>query len=267
MIYVANSTSNTVSVINGYTDKAVTNITVGNQPLAIGVDPVKNMIYVANFASDTVSVIDGTRNTVVNSIQLPAGSNPYYIAINPSTNIIYVNSRLTTYLIDGYTNIVRNIKESHGNCGDCISGIAVSTEVDKSGHLTQGAYIVNFTKPEVCDASGICGQKGEIYKLGYYMANEFKVNVGPAFIPPFAVAFDAYAGKIFVASDAFADVYVIDSLTNKVTDTIHLGEILGQGINRLGSISVNTKTRMLYVDAAANNSTRYILAQYFNVIR
>ena len=59
MIYVANCDSNSVSVIDGTTGKVLNNnITVGEFPNAIAVNPTTNMIYVANSDSDSISVID-----------------------------------------------------------------------------------------------------------------------------------------------------------------------------------------------------------------
>ena len=66
MIYVANYYSNSVSVIDGTSDKVLSNnVTVGKFPLAIAVNPTTNMIYVANSGSNSVSVIDGSINDIV----------------------------------------------------------------------------------------------------------------------------------------------------------------------------------------------------------
>ena len=67
-IYVANTGSNSVSVIDGDNSNShiVKNVTVGKQPNAIAVvNATTNKIYVANTGSDTVSVIDGKTNNVI----------------------------------------------------------------------------------------------------------------------------------------------------------------------------------------------------------
>lgn len=98
-IYVANSGSNTVSVIDGSTNTVLTTIPVGGGPADVGVDDVTNRIYVVNDSSQTVSVIDGnpgspTENSVIATIPLPsrvyAGGRG--IALNPVTHRIYVPS-------------------------------------------------------------------------------------------------------------------------------------------------------------------------------
>jgi YVTN family beta-propeller protein len=78
MAYVANSDSNTVSVIDGKTNTVISNITVGRSPVAISANPSTNIAYVANADSNTVFVIDGKTNTSVHSftpIQAPSTTN------------------------------------------------------------------------------------------------------------------------------------------------------------------------------------------------
>src|SRR4051812_49335374 len=52
MIYITNAASNTVSVINGETDKIEHTIPVGILPYDVDVDPNTNKIYVANKLSN-----------------------------------------------------------------------------------------------------------------------------------------------------------------------------------------------------------------------
>jgi len=69
------------------------------------------MSYVTNFSGKTVSVIDGKTNSVTDTI--PLGNNPSSIAVNPSTNLVYVitsayikDNGYTVSVIDGKTNKV-----------------------------------------------------------------------------------------------------------------------------------------------------------------
>ena len=56
-IYVTNRGNNTVSVINGRTNKVVTTVPVGDDPFAVAANPHTNTAYVANDRSRTVSVL------------------------------------------------------------------------------------------------------------------------------------------------------------------------------------------------------------------
>jgi len=92
-IYVANDSSNTVSVIDGVTN-GTTTVAVGARPYMVAVNPVTNKIYVANYNSANVSVIDGATN---GTTTVPTGGAPSWVAVNPVTNKIYVaGTRSTT---------------------------------------------------------------------------------------------------------------------------------------------------------------------------
>ena len=85
-IYVANSGSNNVSVIDS-TNTVVATIAVGNSPIGVAYSPSNNRIYVTNYTSNNVSVIDPT-NTVVATIAV--GNIPQGVAYSPSNDRIYV---------------------------------------------------------------------------------------------------------------------------------------------------------------------------------
>ena len=89
-IYVANSGSNDVSVIDGASNSVVATITDPNAvaPVAIAVNPTTNTIYVANSQSNNLSVIDGASNSVTATI--PIGTSPSSAAVDPQTNFIYI---------------------------------------------------------------------------------------------------------------------------------------------------------------------------------
>ena len=56
-VYVANSNSDSVSVINGVNNTVVVTVTVGDGPAGVGVNPTTNRVYVANSNNDNVMVI------------------------------------------------------------------------------------------------------------------------------------------------------------------------------------------------------------------
>jgi YVTN family beta-propeller protein len=70
MIYVANTFSNSTSVIDGKTSAVVKTIRVGIGPEAVAVDALRNVVYVTNEDSKTVSVIDGKTNNVMKNIKI-----------------------------------------------------------------------------------------------------------------------------------------------------------------------------------------------------
>ena len=87
-MYVANSDSNTVSVISGSTNSVISSILVGRDPISIAYVPPSNKLYVTNAGSNDVYVINGATNKVIKNI--PVGSVPIGITYNPSNNDAYV---------------------------------------------------------------------------------------------------------------------------------------------------------------------------------
>lgn len=72
-VYVTNSGSNTVSVINTATNTVVKTVPVGTVPVGVAVHPVGTHTYVANSGSTTVSVLDTATNTVINTVPMENG--------------------------------------------------------------------------------------------------------------------------------------------------------------------------------------------------
>ena len=85
-IYVADTGSNTVSVIDGANNTVIATIPVGRGPSGVVYDPSNGYIYVTNYFSDSVSVING--KTVIATI--PVGSRPAGVVYDPSNGYIYV---------------------------------------------------------------------------------------------------------------------------------------------------------------------------------
>ncbi|MDR3539830.1 MAG: YncE family protein [Desulfosporosinus sp.] len=106
LIYVVNSRSNSVSVIDRETNALIHIVKVGSRPFGVGVNPVTNRIYVTNQGSDNVSVIDGFSNVVIATIKV--GLSPEGVEVNPTTNRIQVTNTISNNVsvINGSTNTV-----------------------------------------------------------------------------------------------------------------------------------------------------------------
>ncbi len=60
--------SNLVFVVNGTTNKVVTNVTVGNGPDGAAFDSTNGYVYISNYFNRSVSVINGATNGVIDTI-------------------------------------------------------------------------------------------------------------------------------------------------------------------------------------------------------
>ena len=87
-VYVANYGSDTVSVIDGATDRLIANISVGSNPTSLAYDSSDGDIYVANSGSVNASVIDGTTDEVVANVTV--GPLAQWVSFDPSNGDVYV---------------------------------------------------------------------------------------------------------------------------------------------------------------------------------
>src|SRR6516165_3889059 len=110
-IYVANQGAGVVTVVDGNTH-SITNVPAGRRPVAVAVNEATNKIYVANNGrtnawdpnKGSVIVIDGATNSTT-TITDPNAHGPRSLAINPSTNKVYVANDFSgnVTIIDGRT--------------------------------------------------------------------------------------------------------------------------------------------------------------------
>jgi YVTN family beta-propeller protein len=89
-IYVTNSATNNVSVIDAVTNAILTYIPVGEMPWGAAATPDGKFVYVANQSDNTVAVIATASNTVTKTIAV--GTKPYGLAINPAGTKAYVTN-------------------------------------------------------------------------------------------------------------------------------------------------------------------------------
>jgi YVTN family beta-propeller protein len=95
--YVANSGSNTVSVIDTATNMIVATIPVGGTPRYVAITPDGAFAYVTSLSS-TVSVIATATKTVIATI--PVVGAPYHVAITPDGAFAYVTNSTTSNVSD-----------------------------------------------------------------------------------------------------------------------------------------------------------------------
>ena len=104
--YVANSGSDSVSVIDARTNELVINqttnqplkIPVGDEPTDIAVNELTNTVYVANWGSEGISVIDGETNELMTGVtfHVEPFNSGYIVCDDPATKRTNTISDLTT---------------------------------------------------------------------------------------------------------------------------------------------------------------------------
>jgi len=90
-IYVANSWSNTVSVINGANNTVIASIAVGSSPFGVAYDPSNGYLYVDEGVN--LTVINGATNKIISVINVGSGGWPSTImAYDASNGYLYVSN-------------------------------------------------------------------------------------------------------------------------------------------------------------------------------
>jgi YVTN family beta-propeller protein len=262
MIYVPNTTLNSVSVINGNSNQIVASIPLGAAPFAAAVNPTTNLVYVTVPASSVV-VIDGASNVVTATI--PA-TNPLWIAVNPVTNLAYFSSTSSdsssVSVINGTNNQIVKTLSLATNC--CVAAVAVNT-------TTNQIYVADdFSTEQVVVIDG--------------NTNEFRMFAIPGLCNLIYMAVDSSLNRIYGADSVCGGLYVVNGANDKLLTTVlpkdtgpiavnptnH--EIADFAINVLTFLNgrtdavtgttVSLPTSLQAANIAANNKNRYYVSLY-----
>jgi YVTN family beta-propeller protein len=282
-LYVTNTRSNTVSVIDGSTNKLVDNITVGSFPYAVAIDQPLNTVYVANKKSNSVSVIDGSRNVVVDNIGVEKG--PVDIAIDQSANRIYVANYYSdsVSVIEASTNtLLKNIKlgPPH-NATEFNMGIALDpftntiyvADADANAiYLIDGATYslvdqINVFKPT---AVAVDPESNLVYVIQHSITPKVSVldasrdNIALANITvdqkPNIISIDQGKHKVYVSNSDSNTVSVINSSQNEQVATVSVGnKPAGIAIDEIANV-VYVANSMSNIISAINSTSNNILA-------
>ena len=232
MIYVADSDSNNVSVINGSNNSLATTVAVGSSPFSLAVNPATNKIYVANMGSDNVSVIDGSTNTVTATVKDTQATAPVAVAVNPETNQIYVGNSgsSNTTIINGTNNAVTDVGTNAG------TSTWTSVAVDTS---TNQAYVANSGTGTVTIINGNT----------FSVTTQLTAQTATGQIAVNPVTHKAYAADF--TSGYQVPITVIDGATN----TVHQ---LTPPNQEPAVVAVNPVTNLIYVANSVSNNVSVI---------
>ena len=237
-VYVTDFLSNSVSVINGSSNRVISTIDVGS-PDAATYDSSNGYVYVSNCFSSSVSVINGSTNNVISTIdvgQHPSGaafdsSNGYvYVANAYSNNVSVINGSTDSVIatisvgsgpsgvafdpINGYIYVTNyesdNVSVINGSTNNVISTIDVGSYPQRAAFDSANGYVyvTNFLSNNVSVINGSSNKFISTVDVGSY---------------PHGVAFDPTNGYIYVTNDGSGNVSVINGSTNNVISTIDVG--------------------------------------------
>jgi DNA-binding beta-propeller fold protein YncE len=196
---------NTVSVINGATCNATVTtgcanrpatVPVGNLPAGVAVNQATNTIYVANLSDNTVSVINGKTCNASNTTgcshtppAVPLGSSPVGVAVNPTTDTIYVLSPGTPSTVSVINGATCNGTATSG-CGTIpptvtvgngtpiLAGLAVNQATDTIYVVNTADDTVSVIDGAICNRQNTsgCGQTPAHVRVGRMFAGFVAVD-------------------------------------------------------------------------------------------
>jgi len=195
-LYVANYLNNSVSVINGSSNKVIDVIhqNIGTNPIALVYNYVNDGVYVANSKSDNVSIINGATNKVIDIIKV--GTFPIALAYDSTNDIIYVIHKGSNelYLINGNKNtITSKIKLPSG--GEPLS-IAVNP-------FTKSVFIANNKSNTIFEIDNNLSN--------FYSNNSLKYSTIKLENVPEHLAINLKNNKIYATSPTSNEVYIIEA--------------------------------------------------------
>jgi YVTN family beta-propeller protein len=105
-VYVANTNSNNVTVIDAGNGNALTTVPTGFSPIAIAINATTHKVYVTDNTGASVTVIDGNSYATTT---IAGDADPLGVVVNTGTNQVFVvndlsNDVSTLTVIDGVTN-------------------------------------------------------------------------------------------------------------------------------------------------------------------
>jgi YVTN family beta-propeller protein len=220
-VYVANEVGNSLSVIDGPTNRVVATVPVGATPRGVAVNPSTGRVYATNYGSNSVSVLDDATGAAVATV--PVGVGPRGVAVNPTTGRVYVANAGSdnVSVIDAPTNrVVATVP-----VGTTPRGVAVDP-------TTNRVYVSDYDQGSLWVIDG--STDGVITT----------VAVGSR---PRGVSVNPTTNRIYVANEGGTTVSVLDGATNTVIATVAVG-------SEPWDVGVNPTTNRIYVANSGPNT-------------
>jgi YVTN family beta-propeller protein len=103
LLFISNSASNYISIIDMSLERVIGALTVGDRPMGMVLNSTNDSLYVVNSGSNTISIVDTAHLYILDTIPLVAGIGPAEIVFMPDTDSS-IEGRL--YIINNISNDV-----------------------------------------------------------------------------------------------------------------------------------------------------------------
>jgi len=155
LVFVANGSDNTVSVINSSTDTVVGSpVGVGTSPNYLAISPDRSTAYVTDSGANEVSVINTATDKVINQIPLPGARG---LAITPDGSTVYVTGGSSDTSLIPITTATDEVGAAIG-VGSGAAGVAITPDGSHAlvvNQLGGSLSVVNLTTSGVSTITGV----------------------------------------------------------------------------------------------------------------
>jgi len=239
-VFVADTGSKSVSIVNDGTDKLVATVPVGTSPQNVVYDSGKGEVFVANTGSNSVSVISDGTDTVVATV--PVGSSPHGMAYDSTKSEVIVantGSNNVSIINDSSNHVVASIAVGSYPLG--ATWDKADDEVFVSNELSVNVSVINDGSNTLTGSFPLSGtglgylvcdsQRAEIFVAVWgpntvkaVNKNTWGVDVTiPVGLTPFGLTYDSGKQEILVTNRASNNLSVVSDTLYKVTATVPLG--------------------------------------------
>jgi YVTN family beta-propeller protein len=231
-IFVPNTFSNNVSVIDDATNKLVASIAVGARPYSIAYDSNYNEMFVGNLGSSNLSVISDAKDMVTANISMNLGTS------GAPMGLTYDNRTGEIFVADSGANNVSVINDTSNK---------LARTIPVGAYPTALAY--DWAKREIYVANAYDHNVSVINDT----SDKVVVNIQANYGDPAGLAYDPAQGEIFVSYDNSGanTVSVINDSSNTVIGTVTVG-------SRPEGMSFDNRTQEVFVANAQSNNTSII---------
>ena len=199
-VYIANRSSNSVSIINAATNVVVSTIVVNAIPSGVSINPDGSMVYISMQGSSGIWVFSTATNKVLYTIPV---QNPYALAFSPNGSFLYVGN-------DGSSSVTVINTASHA----VTSKIALVGNPYGLSMSPDGAKL--YVALEANDEVAVIDTKTN--KVINTLAT------GPV---PWGLATSIDGSKLYVAESSSSAIEVFNTTTNSIITNIYLGYLAG----------------------------------------
>jgi YVTN family beta-propeller protein len=218
-LYVANSYSNTLSIIDTAARQQIASIPVGRGATGVALSPDGTKAYVSNYLSDTLSVVDLAARTEITRIAV--GDEPIGIAVTRDGKTAYVANRAGTFPRDPHLSVVDLIAQKQVKRIEKTTfahDILLSAD-EQIAHVTEGycAFGCALQYWTVTSIDLLTGADSYVYLQPRPM--DFTSEV----VNPRGLALSADGTMAYVTGSTSHKLYYVDLVNKKIAHSMPIG--------------------------------------------